>query len=250
MLTDKPWRVDAVGRLVGGIFAGLVLGMLLDGVVTPMLKGWAKGDLEFIHFLISTLCFQGTVLGLIGFFLWENGLNWGEAFGFTNPGRLRAVALALVAGFVVLVGALELGWLSAEVMSHLGVPPEPQQAVQLMQTTVSVPRQILYGAVAILLAPLAEELLFRGVLYPTVKQLGYPRLALWGTSLLFAAIHFNLMSLVPLVFVAAVLTLLYEHTNNLLAPILTHSLFNAANFALLLNEREVSHWLHWYYERI
>ena len=49
-----------------------------------------------------------------------------------------------------------------------------------------------------LLAPVAEELLFRGILYPAIKQAGFPRLALWGTSLLFAAMHMNLVTFVPL----------------------------------------------------
>ena len=36
-----------------------------------------------------------------------------------------------------------------------------------------------------------------------------------------------------LTFLAVVLTLLYEETNNLAACIVAHSLFNAANFAML-----------------
>ena len=60
-------------------------------------------------------------------------------------------------------------------------------------------------------------------------------MALWGTSLLFALTHANAMTFVPLTFLAVVLVLLYEATDNLLAPILTHSLFNAANFVFLVN---------------
>ena len=70
--------------------------------------------------------------------------------------------------------------------------------------------------------PLVEEVLFRGILYPSVKQLGYPRLALWGTSLFFGLIHSNLMTFVPLTVLSLLLVWLYERTGNLLAPILTH----------------------------
>jgi len=35
--------------------------------------------------------------------------------------------------------------------------------------------------------------------------------------------------------------LLYEKTNNLLAPVMTHTLFNAMNFALLYLSEPLSH---------
>jgi membrane protease YdiL (CAAX protease family) len=42
------------------------------------------------------------------------------------------------------------------------------------------------------------------------------------------------MNFLPLFVLALVLTVLYEKTNNLLAPIAAHSAFNAVNFAMLL----------------
>ena len=45
---------------------------------------------------------------------------------------------------------------------------------------------------------LRAELLFRGVMYPLIKDAGHPHLALWGSSLLFAVIHVNLVTLLPL----------------------------------------------------
>jgi membrane protease YdiL (CAAX protease family) len=89
------------------------------------------------------------------------------------------------------------------------------------------------GAVSIVLAPIAEEALFRGIFYPAVKALGYPRLALIGTSILFAAIHLNVVTFLPLLVLALGLVLLYERTGNLLAPIAAHAVFNAINFAML-----------------
>jgi membrane protease YdiL (CAAX protease family) len=57
--------------------------------------------------------------------------------------------------------------------------------------------------------------------------------ALWGTALLFAATHHNAATFLPLTLLAIVLARLYEKTNNLLAPIITHSMFNAMNFLVL-----------------
>jgi hypothetical protein len=79
--------------------------------------------------------------------------------------------------------------------------------------------------------------LFRGILYPAIKQAGFPRIALWSTVLLFAAVHLNAVTFLPLAVLALILTALYERTDNLLAPITAHALFNALNFvALFLTE--------------
>src|SRR5206468_3740315 len=89
------------------------------------------------------------------------------------------------------------------------------------------------GIATVLIVPPAEELLFRGILYPWIKRTGHPQTALWVTSAAFAAIHMNAPTFVPLLVLALVLTWLYEKTGNLLAPIVAHSCFNGLNFALL-----------------
>ena len=88
-----------------------------------------------------------------------------------------------------------------------------------------------------MLAPVAEEFIFRGVLFPFVKQLGYPKLAWFGVSFLFALIHVNAPTLVPLFVLALVLTWLYQKTDCLLAPIAAHSLFNTANLIILFTQQ-------------
>jgi uncharacterized protein len=123
---------------------------------------------------------------------------------------------------------------SAKLLSHLNVTPEVQPAVEAMKNSAALLDRIVLGAVAIVLAPLGEEVLFRGILFPTIKRYGFPRIALWGTSLLFAAIHLNLLTFVPLFLFAMLLALLYQHTGNLLAPITAHAMFNVLNFVKFL----------------
>jgi membrane protease YdiL (CAAX protease family) len=121
-------------------------------------------------------------------------------------------------------------------MTHvprLNLQPEEQQTVQVLRIASSWTDRTALALITILLAPLGEELLFRGILYPSIKQLGYPRLALWGSAFLFAAVHFNAVIFLPLLVLALVLTVLYERTNNLLSPIAAHALFNGLNFAML-----------------
>jgi membrane protease YdiL (CAAX protease family) len=119
--------------------------------------------------------------------------------------------------------------------------------VQVVRSAGTISQRVILGIILILIAPPAEELLFRGVLYPAIKQRGFPRLALWGSSLAFAAVHVNLATFLPLTLLALVLVWLYERTNNLLAAITTHSLFNALNFLLLQAQPWLEQKLKWLY---
>jgi membrane protease YdiL (CAAX protease family) len=118
-------------------------------------------------------------------------------------------------------------------LPRLHLKPEEQQAVQTLQLASTWLPRLALAVVTILLAPVAEEILFRGILYPWIKEAGFPRLALWGNALLFAAVHANLMTFMPLTVLALALTFLYEKTDNLLAPIATHAVFNGMNFIAL-----------------
>ena len=65
-------------------------------------------------------------------------------------------------------------------------------------------------------------------------------MAVTVTSVLFAAIHMNVVIFIPLVFLGCVLTWLYERSDSLLAPIVTHAVFNATNFLMLVYQNELS----------
>jgi membrane protease YdiL (CAAX protease family) len=206
------------------LYAGMLLGAWAQKTTGP--PGTSVGQM-----IIGTLCFQGATLVLVHAFLREHGMTWKEGFGLNCRWRE-----ALVFGGLIALIFLPIGWQlqrgSAMLMDRFQLHPQEQQAVQALRTTMTWVDRFTLGAVAIVLAPIAEELLFRGILYPAVKQAGFPRLALWTTSLLFAAIHGNLAIFIPLAVLAILLTLLYEKTNNLLAPITAHGLFNALNFII------------------
>src|SRR2546423_9204118 len=104
------------------------------------------------------------------------------------------------------------------------------RAIKVVNSTYAERYKFFFGMTAIDLASLDEESLFRGILYPFIKQLGYPRVAMWITSLVFGAIHMNLVVFLPLTFLGLVLVFVYEKTDKLVAPIVTHALFNAVNF--------------------
>jgi membrane protease YdiL (CAAX protease family) len=240
ILVRRPLQLEDVLRrmviLLVCFYAGIFLGAWAQKIAGP------PGP-SVRQMLMATLSFQGAALLLVSLFLREHQLGWRAAFGLGNRWP-RALLLGLIVACVFLPVGLGVQWASAAGLDrasgklahyfpHLDLKPEAQQAVHTLQMAVTVTARVALGIVTILLAPVAEEVLFRGILYPYVKQAGFPRLALWGTALVFAAIHLNLIAFLPLTLLALTLTALYEYTDNLLAPITAHALFNGLNFTLL-----------------
>jgi membrane protease YdiL (CAAX protease family) len=241
VLSEKPWRAEAVFRLLlclcGSLAAGGLSLQLLGPGGAAATPAW-----RFVSLAIGVVCFHGVGLLLVALFLREHEVSWSQAFGFESPGLGRALGLACFATTLALPIAWGLGQLSAMVMRWCHLDPEMQQAIQALQGAESWPERLMFALLAVVAAPVAEEVLFRGILYPFIKQAGFARLSLWGTAMLFAATHANLMTFLPLTFLALLLTLLYEKTDNLAAPIVAHALFNLANFVWIMNEPRLMRW--------
>jgi membrane protease YdiL (CAAX protease family) len=239
MLSEKPWRADAVMQLCVAQIVCLCLGVAIVGVLHKLgIHGFLR-DESFGSIVAGTLCFQGAAWLLILFFLRQHRVGWRKAFGFQGP-KIRHPLLLTLSFILVFAVVLLLQWTSVSALEKLGLSPESQSAVKLVTDAKSLWTVIYLGVFAVVIAPVAEEFIFRGTLFPFVKQLGFPRLAWFGVSFLFAVIHLNLPTLVPLFVFALALTWLYDRTDNLLVPITAHALFNAANFAMLLWQTNLS----------
>lgn len=184
---------------------------------------------SILSIVVGTVSFQGATLALIWWFVREHDVTLRDAFGLRAPHLPKAVLLGVtVAGAAF---ALQLGYV--HLLDLLRVELPEQHLIEIMRLKRNVAERIYLGLFAIVIAPVAEEMLFRGVLYSAIKQLGFRRIALWGTAILFALIHMNLSTFVPLMLLAVGLALLYEKTDTLFAPIVAHGCFNAINFAML-----------------
>lgn len=222
-----------VVRLLAALFAGLLLGAIVVQGYRSQIGDATSSD-RLMLFSLGVLSFHGVGLVLVHVFVRQHRTTWRAAFGFNEPRLGRAIFLSVLVAIMVMPVALSLRQVSAWFLSRFEVSAQPQEAVRAMEEAGSVGELAVYGIFAVLIAPLVEELIFRGVLYPALKQSGFRQLALWGTAIFFAVTHANLAALLPLTVLAVILTFLYETTNNLLAPILTHSLFNFANYAFMI----------------
>jgi membrane protease YdiL (CAAX protease family) len=240
--SEKPWKLEAVLLLGTGLMMSLSIGVLITLAARQFGPGFSAAQERFMMFVISSVSFQGAGLILTHFFLRQHQVTWTEFLGLKGPNLWRAMILGLAVTIVALPVILLLNEFFRIVITRFHGTPDTQPTMQVLELSVSLGQRIVFGITAMLLAPVVEEVLFRGILYRTIKQYGYPRLALLGTSLLFGAIHLNWMTLFPLAGLAVILALLYDRANNLMAPIVAHSLFNAVNFFSYIYREQLERW--------
>jgi len=87
--------------------------------------------------------------------------------------------------------------------------------------------------VAVIIAPICEELFFRGFLYPAFKKRMNVFSAMFLSSILFAVFHLQPAQLLPLICIGFVLAFVYEKAKSLIPAILVHSLYNLAAIIIL-----------------
>ena len=145
------------------------------------------------------------------------------------------IAPASVFGMWLIFGVLQAcGYM--QWMESLGAETM-QESVKLLQTTEDPAVLWLMALAAVLVAPLCEELLFRGYLYPVAKKFTGPWLAACSSALFFAAAHGNLSALLPLFLFGLLLVWIYEKTGSLWAPIAVHFCFNGATVTVQMAAR-------------
>lgn len=187
----------------GGVSdSGLIVGMVFNLIV-------CAGLLLYLHRL--------------------RGLNPAELFGLQHL-HWRSLWLAVVMFTVIilisvnLVSAASVTWLK-DIWPELA----PQEMVQAFQASGGIGFKILVIIAAVVIAPLAEETLFRGFIYGVLKRYTDAPFAALISSLMFAVIHLHVGSLLPLWMLAVLFCLAYELTGCLLVPMLLHAIFNAAS---------------------
>lgn len=117
---------------------------------------------------------------------------------------------------------------------HLPVTIDPQPVIQLLSQVKDNPAvSLCMGISVVILAPLCEEVFFRGFLLRFFYSRVSLTKSLWITSFLFALAHQHVASFLPLLGLGYGLGWYYIRSNNIYVSIGIHSLFNFFNFLSL-----------------
>lgn len=153
--------------------------------------------------------------------------SFGAIFG---PFGRREAAAGLIGGGMMWLAVIVAGLLQGIVLRH---PPD-QLAVRLFEGAKPGLLLDLMIFVAVVLAPFAEELLFRGFIFNALRQHLPFKLAALASGLIFGAAHGEPAGILPLAAAGVVLASVYARTGSLWSSTLAHGTFNGFTLLLLL----------------
>ncbi len=216
----------SVGEKTEGAYYVLAAGLIVMDVVVVGMVRWLTAR-------------RGATWEHLGLRLPDGPLQSWVRSWFPGVGRGPQQALSTAATVLLALAAL---WL---VSATYGVIVEvtdadllkPREQIESNTFDYAGPL-VLLGIAVVLFAPVAEEMLFRGLIFRGLRNpWGY-----WGAALasgfLFAAMHslsyWSLGFLIPLTAVGMIIAFTYEKTGSLIAPVSLHMTFNLVSFVALL----------------
>ena len=209
----------------------------------------ANGGLGLYHLVLGTSFQLGLLAGLAHAWFWH--LRPGKRLYATLPGPVQTdpapppepprltVPAALREGVSTFLTALPIvsltGFLWQKALGSLGVEAKPQDLVTLFAHTKDLAAIAIMIGLAVLVAPVTEELVFRVGLFRWLRTRIARGLALFAPAVVFASLHDgNVAVFLPLVVLAVCLSLAYERTGHPLVPMVAHALFNLNTLVLVL----------------
>ncbi|MFW5870936.1 MAG: CPBP family intramembrane glutamic endopeptidase [Verrucomicrobiota bacterium] len=224
-LRRKPWTP----RISVEIILWIILAWSIVGVLTPESANQAvdPDNIDGLSFVLHTLVLPVVLLGMTAWKIKSIGVTWQQSFGFRNQGFLSCLKKSVAAYLAAIPPASVAGYIILHWLNTLGYEIELQQTVRYLSRPGNQMWFNMYMAfLAIILAPVAEEILFRGIILPSVLKHCRTWLGVIFVSLLFAAIHGQAHFAAPLFVMGMAFALSYIATGSLVTPIIVHSLFN------------------------
>ncbi len=192
--------------------------------------------MQIIFFSVGGGLFLPVLLGTVGgvfvpLYLLARNANLPARYDFSLWWRQP---LIMVASALMAVTALAPTSLLAQLSTRLHPPTPSWTAFMNESMPEGTPAIILAFFTVVIAAPLAEELIFRGLLQRLFARAWGPWPAIIVSALIFGIIHGEPWYLFGLIGIGVVLAVVYEATGSVLACWITHMVHNGISLAMMI----------------
>lgn len=229
---DLPYPTDPLLAPLG--FGGWLSAYLVAGLALAMQAG--KRSMSGLGVLFESGVGVLAAVALVQVFARQTpGLLWAARLPLADPRadepQPPSLFPALLAAVRVLTALMPVMAVVVAAMALLGVESASHPVAGMMLSETDPLSLASIGIAVTLLAPLGEELVFRGFVYRALRMRWGVLPAALVTSLAFSALH---PSLAPYLTLSVAFCLAYEWTGSLWTSILLHAAWNSLSYVMLV----------------
>jgi len=216
------------------IFTGPNLAVLFTGSLGELADSAGSDEALGLFAVIATLVIQLAIFGLALLPLALSRTPLSAAFGTARRSVLYT-GVGLVLGVAITVVVLVFNAVLAGIFGDA----EPVQQSLLPSPSDSLGVVIVLALLVVVVAPITEEILFRGVLFASLRRhIGVHAAALLSGGI-FALVHIEVLASQPfglagLTLAGALLAYAFHYTKSLRVAIVMHAVYNGVAFGLML----------------
>ncbi|MDD3365565.1 MAG: type II CAAX endopeptidase family protein [Syntrophomonas sp.] len=228
-MTERPhWGfIDIILVYLGVMVVGILTSMLGKNIPGLLPGHLGSGEMGYFltGFLVQFLATVGFVY-LFAVFLprgqWKDlGINKARPGSYSRYG--------IIGGILLIMMVLVIGY----VLKYLQPDLQPQYYEEMLRSVTRIPDFIVILVVGAILAPLSEELFYRGMIYPVFRKYLGP---MWGAilaGLVFGLAHWDLWRTIPLALGGMGLCYIYEKSGSILVSAVAHGVWNGVMSILI-----------------
>ena len=211
ILESRSWKISSITIIMTIILMFICLSFLIP-------------TKDSITFQMLSFCLFGLIISTL--ILWINYKREKLSFGLSIK-NLKYVIWTPLIYLITIILLLFVGLLNQYLLTNFfDIEIKPQEILEKFKELENSFEISIFVIGSAVVAPIYEELLFRGIIFPKLIQKTNFAIALLLSSLIFAVLHFHLSALLPLFVLSIILSITYLYTSTIWASISLHALFN------------------------
>ncbi len=241
-LADSPPRRNSMPPYLPLVplllwFGGVAMAVVLVQKLTPGLQGWQKIFADNLVMCIGAI----VTIAVMIFLAHVHFARQLKGFGL----NIRTIIKDFFMGFVnllatwpLMMATITMTMFVAELIWGSDYQMQQHQQLEMITEYPQLPLRIMIVFVAVIIAPLLEEMLFRGFVQTTIRSFFNIRNSAWpaiaASSVFFAIMHEDPGHWPALFILGVCLGYSYEKSGSLFRPIFIHLFFNAYSITAAL----------------
>jgi len=232
---QMPWNlVDVAEVLVVLLFLLVCMSVAtaaFRGIIGPWLSSeTSNAILMAVGYAVAGVCTIALIVYRIGY-----GRRAWRLLGLQRRQLVACVGQGIL-GFGVVMALLAI---AVSLMGQMGVeqfvPLSLKAPLEVFVEARNPATFAIYFVLVGIVAPFIEEIIFRGFVYPGLRRIMTVPAAALASGLVFAAMHVSapVGGLITIALIGVVLAYLYERSRSLIAPMITHAMYNSLVLLLL-----------------